>query len=110
MEAERLLSLAVAVAAERSLQSVLQTIVQGLASHPGVALARIWLQLPGDICDCCFLRAQCRDRAWPHTVETLIQRCQNVAKVAFVDTEKLRKNRCPRMAPSHEIFSTDCGE
>ena len=62
MEPERLLSLAVAVAAERSLQSVLQTVVQGLASHPGVALARIWLQLPGDICDCCFLRGQCRDR------------------------------------------------
>jgi formate hydrogenlyase transcriptional activator len=62
MEAERLLGLAVEVAAERSLQSVLQTIVRGLASHPGVALARIWLQLPGDICESCFLSAKCRDR------------------------------------------------
>src|SRR2546425_160057 len=62
MEADRLLSLAVDVAAERNLQGVLQTIVQGLASHPGVALARIWLHLPGDICDSCFLRAECRDR------------------------------------------------
>ena len=62
MEDDRLLSLAVAVAAERNLQDVLQTIVQGLASHPGVALARIWLLLPGDICDSCFLRDECRDR------------------------------------------------
>jgi len=62
MEADRLMSLAVAVAAERSLQGVLQTIVQGLASHPGVALARIWLLAPGDICDSCFLRDECRDR------------------------------------------------
>ena len=61
MEADRLLSLAVAVAAERNFQGVLQTIVQGLASHPGVALARVWLRLPGDICDSCFLRNKCPD-------------------------------------------------
>jgi len=62
MEAERLLSLAVAVAAERTVQGVLQTIVQGLASHPGVALARVWLHSAGDICDSCFLRDACLDR------------------------------------------------
>src|SRR5215831_9347606 len=62
MEADRLLSLAVAVAAERDFQGVLQTIVQGLASQPGVALARIWLLAPGDICDSCFLREKCGDR------------------------------------------------
>jgi len=62
MDADRLLSLAVAVAAERNLQGVLQTIVRGLAAHPGVALARIWLLLPGDICDSCFMRDECRDR------------------------------------------------
>jgi transcriptional regulator with GAF, ATPase, and Fis domain len=62
MEADRLISLAVAAAAERNLEGVLQTIVQGLASHPGVALARIWLRLPGDICDSCFKRDECRDR------------------------------------------------
>src|SRR4051794_17643037 len=63
LQAERLLSLAVAVAAERSLERVLQTTVRGLASHPDVALARTWLQLPGDICDSCFMRAACRDRS-----------------------------------------------
>jgi formate hydrogenlyase transcriptional activator len=62
MEGDRLLSLAVDVAAGRNLPGMLQTIVQGLASHPGVALARIWLHLPGDICQSCFLRAECRDR------------------------------------------------
>jgi formate hydrogenlyase transcriptional activator len=62
MEDDRLLSLAVAVAAERNLQDVLQTIVRGLASQPGVALARIWLLLPGDICDSCVLRDECHDR------------------------------------------------
>jgi len=62
MEDDRLLSLAVAVASERNLQDVLQTIVQGLASQSGVALARIWLLLPGDICDSCFKRDECNDR------------------------------------------------
>jgi transcriptional regulator with GAF, ATPase, and Fis domain len=62
MEADRLLSLAVAVAAEQNLQGVLQTIVQGLASQPGVALVRIWLHQPGDICDSCSMRDKCRDR------------------------------------------------
>ena len=47
MEAERLLSLAVVVAAERTVQGVLQTIVQDLASHPGVALARKDVYYPG---------------------------------------------------------------
>ena len=51
MEAEPLLSLAVRVVAEHSVQDVLDTIVEGLAAQPAVALARIWLLSPGDICD-----------------------------------------------------------
>src|SRR6516165_4973309 len=43
MAAESLLSLAVTVTSEQRVESVLQSIVQGLASQPGVALARIWL-------------------------------------------------------------------
>ena len=43
MEAEPLLSLAVRVVAEHSVQDVLDTIVEGLAAQPEVALARIWL-------------------------------------------------------------------
>ena len=43
LAAESLLSLAVAVTSEQRVESVLQSIVQGLAAQPGVALARIWL-------------------------------------------------------------------
>jgi PAS domain S-box-containing protein len=43
LTAEPLLSLAVTVTSEQRVESVLQSIVQGLASQPGVALARIWL-------------------------------------------------------------------
>ena len=62
MQAEPLLSLAVTVAGEQSLGGVLEGIVRGLATQPGVALARIWLLGPGDLCDSCFMRAECRDR------------------------------------------------
>jgi two-component system, LuxR family, sensor kinase FixL len=61
MIAEPLLSLAVSVAAEHSVQGVLNTIVRGLAAQPHVALARIWLVSPGDICNSCFMRAECPD-------------------------------------------------
>jgi PAS domain S-box-containing protein len=51
LSAEPLLALAVTVTSEQHVDSVLQSIVQGLASQPGVALARIWLlpsvHLPG---------------------------------------------------------------
>jgi PAS domain S-box-containing protein len=43
LAAEPLLALAVTVTSEQRVDSVLQSIVQGLASQPGVALARIWL-------------------------------------------------------------------
>src|SRR5215831_17388360 len=43
LAAEPLLSLAVTVTSEQRVESVLQSIVRGLASQPGVALARIWL-------------------------------------------------------------------
>src|ERR1041384_613405 len=51
LAAEPLLALAVTVTSEQRVDSVLHGIVQGLASQPGVALARIWLlpsvHLPG---------------------------------------------------------------
>ena len=62
MIAEPILSLAVSVTAEHSVQGVLNTIVRGLAAQPHVALARIWLLSPGDICDSCFMRAKCPDQ------------------------------------------------
>ena len=59
MQAEPLLSLAAAVAGEHSTGSVLYSIANGLAAQPGVALARIWLLSPGDLCDACFRKADC---------------------------------------------------
>jgi PAS domain S-box-containing protein len=43
LAAESLLSLAVTVTSEQRVEAVLQSIVQGLAAQPGMALARIWL-------------------------------------------------------------------
>jgi PAS domain S-box-containing protein len=49
LAAEPLLALAVTVTSEQRVDSVLQSIVQGLASQPGVALARIWLLPSADL-------------------------------------------------------------
>lgn len=41
---------------------VLSTIVAGLAREPGVALARIWLMGPGDLCADCVFQESCPDQ------------------------------------------------
>jgi PAS domain S-box-containing protein len=53
LAAEPLLALAVTVTAEQRVDSVLQSIVKGLASQPGVALARIWLLPSADLPSVC---------------------------------------------------------
>ena len=53
LAAEPLLALAVTVTSEQRVDSVLQSIVQGLASQPGVALARIWLVPSADLLSFC---------------------------------------------------------
>src|SRR5215467_8195318 len=53
LAAEPLLALAVTVTSEQHVDSVLQSIVQGLASQPGVALARIWLLPSADLPSVC---------------------------------------------------------
>jgi PAS domain S-box-containing protein len=62
LDAKGLLSLASSVAQERVTRTALDAIVRGLAQQPGVALARIWLFGPGDICSECYLRKDCRDQ------------------------------------------------
>jgi len=47
------------LARERALDPLLELIVERLAEHPDVALARIWLIRPGDICPTCPLRDEC---------------------------------------------------
>jgi len=56
-------SIALAVAEARSVDLVLQRIVEGLAAQPEIALARIWLIGPGDVCSSCLMRAECPDQA-----------------------------------------------
>ena len=43
------------------LHSDLQAIVRGLAEHPDIALARVWLIGPGDVCPSCPMRNVCPD-------------------------------------------------
>jgi transcriptional regulator with GAF, ATPase, and Fis domain len=62
MHPEALQAVALAVATERSVDRVLTRIVQGLAAQPSVALARVWLIAPGDICETCPMRAECPDQ------------------------------------------------
>jgi transcriptional regulator with GAF, ATPase, and Fis domain len=50
------------VARERRVGAVLDRIVEGVAAQEGVALARVWLVAPGDVCDVCSLRPECPDQ------------------------------------------------
>lgn len=51
------------MAGEHRAGDVLNSIACGLALQPGIALARIWLFAPGDICErSCPLRHECADR------------------------------------------------
>lgn len=47
---------------ERTIENVLKLIVDRLASQPDVALARIWMIGPGDLCGECHLRNECPDQ------------------------------------------------
>jgi transcriptional regulator with GAF, ATPase, and Fis domain len=62
MNPEALQAVALAVAAERSGDRILTQIVAGLVAQPAVALARVWLIGPGDICATCPMRAECPDQ------------------------------------------------
>ena len=61
MELESLQALAVAIAEERSFDAILSRLVQGLVAQ-GIALARVWLLDPGDMCARCALRQECHDQ------------------------------------------------
>ena len=62
MNPESLQAIALSIAEERSVDKVLQRIAAGLASQSGIALARVWLVAPGDICEACPMRAECADQ------------------------------------------------
>ncbi len=51
------------IAQQRTLDELLKLIVNRIASRPEVALSRIWLKRPGDICGSCRMREQCADQS-----------------------------------------------
>lgn len=62
MNLETLQTVLLAASNERTQEGTLTALVQGLGREPGVALARIWLVKPGDICEECPLRSECPDQ------------------------------------------------
>ncbi len=59
---ESLKCLLLDIAQQRSLEELLRLIVRRLGERPEVALVRIWLVQPGDICSSCHMRAECPDQ------------------------------------------------
>ncbi|MHC4830205.1 MAG: hydrogenase, partial [Planctomycetota bacterium] len=57
-------SLLLEMGRERCPSELPHLIVRRLLSDPSVALARVWLIGPGDVCEGCHLRAECEDRSF----------------------------------------------
>src|SRR5260221_2411027 len=62
MNVEFLKDVALAVAQEQDLETVMKMIVEGIRQEPDVALVRLWFLAPGDICEECYLRPECPDQ------------------------------------------------
>jgi GAF domain-containing protein len=62
MNVECLKNVALAVAQEQHLKTVMKMIVEGISHEPDVALVRLWFLAPGDICAECYLRPECPDQ------------------------------------------------
>jgi transcriptional regulator with GAF, ATPase, and Fis domain len=54
-------SISLAVAGQRSVEAVLETIVERLVARPGLALARVWLAGPTNTCPVCVARGDKSD-------------------------------------------------
>jgi transcriptional regulator with GAF, ATPase, and Fis domain len=62
MHLEALQELALRISGERDVDAVLRQIVAGLVQQSGIALARVWIVNPGDICASCRMRSSCPDQ------------------------------------------------
>ena len=62
MNTRSLQRIVLAVAQAQEVDTVLHLIVRGLADETDVALARIWLIAPGDLCASCHMKAICPDQ------------------------------------------------
>src|SRR5262245_19523229 len=60
---EGLQGVVLAIAQERRIDLVLDRIARTVGAQDGVALARVWLVEPGDVCGTCGMRAECPDQA-----------------------------------------------
>lgn len=86
MKLESLQAVSLAIAQERSVEAVLQQIVEGLVAQPGVALSRLWLKAPGDVCLQCPMRLECPDQA---TCLHLVASAGKPTKVGVEDWARL---------------------
>jgi len=50
------------IAQQRTLDQLLKLIVKRMAERPEVALVRVWLKRPGDVCANCQMRQECPDQ------------------------------------------------
>lgn len=62
MNLDVLQNIVLSVSCQHSVDCVLNDLVKGLVREAGVALARIWLLKPGDICATCTMRPECPDQ------------------------------------------------
>ncbi|MDA7977450.1 MAG: sigma 54-interacting transcriptional regulator [Pirellulales bacterium] len=63
MNLESLHAISTMVAKQRNVESVLKTVVDSLVQSSDLALARIWLTQPGDICETCVMRSECPNQS-----------------------------------------------
>jgi transcriptional regulator with GAF, ATPase, and Fis domain len=63
MNVEFLKDVALAVAQEQHVETVMKMIVEGISQESDVALVRLWFLAPGDICAECHLRPDCPDQS-----------------------------------------------
>ena len=63
MNLESLHAVATLISQKRGVKEVLNSIVESMVDSYDLALARVWLNLPGDICKTCFLKNECKDRS-----------------------------------------------
>lgn len=62
MDVDSFQKISLAEAQSQGLDAVLQKIVQNLADNPDMALTRIWLIAPGDLCTSCPMKSLCPDQ------------------------------------------------
>ncbi len=91
------------MAQQRSVDNVLKLIVDRMAAQPEVALARIWLVGPGDLCANCHMRDQCQDQtSCLHLVASAGSSKQTdeewnvIGRSGNASSTSLGRNRCVR--------------